>query len=44
MYKNKQLDLRKANAQLQSWTGYAGHTTGGGLIQDVKSKCDWLYK
>lgn len=44
MYKNRQLDLRKANAQLQSWIGHASHTTSGGLIQDVKSKYDWLYK
>ena len=39
----KKLDLKQANASLQSWIGHASHSSNLGLIQNVCKKCEWLY-
>ena len=44
LYNQNKLDLKNTCMRLNSWAGHAGHATSMALIENVKNKCEWLYK
>lgn len=44
MYKAKELDMKKAIIQLNSWCGHAKNADTYILREKMKNNCDWIYK
>jgi hypothetical protein len=44
LYAKKELDILKTKDSLISWIGHAKHCSDNILIENVKNKCDWIYK